>query len=181
MPIQAVCRGAPHNSTLGSMNTASAPASAQTKSAYFGVWAVFLALVLYMDWSNARTYNMVVGLLAFPGAVFALLWALRGGKWGWGALAATIALLCAYLAWWFIEISDRYAADPATGLVRTIMVQFQIWTGITRVLMDRSQYLDAICQLYWLALMPLLQIAFLPTIARSLSRLMRRDALKFAR
>jgi len=162
------------------MNATGKHAGPRIRSAYLAVWAVFLALILYMDWSNARPYNLVVGLLAFPGTVIAALWTLRGGKWALGALTLSLAVLCGYLYWWSAEIGQRYATDPSPGLTRTMMVQVQIWTGITRVLIGRSEYLNAFCQLYWLALMPLLQLGFLPAIVRSMRRPMDHGALDVA-
>jgi hypothetical protein len=139
------------------------------KLAYLGTWLVFIAVLLIMEgWRNAPPLYLFIWLAGFVGALMASLWSFRNGKWIYGALVSSAALLSAYVLWWAADIADRYSVDPHPGLLRTALVQVEIWVHMTRAFIGRSLYLYAFCQFYWGLLMALLQLAFLPMLLRSL-------------
>ena len=158
------------------MSTGRASSNA-AKIAYLGSWVVFCAVIMAMEgWSDAAPLYLFIAFMGFVGLITAVMWILRGTNWIYGALASSLAVLIAYGLWWAVDIGTRYEADPHPGLLRTITVQVEIWLSLARGLIGRSHYLYAFCQLYWGILMPLIQLAFLPSLLGSLRSLRARAA-----
>jgi hypothetical protein len=135
---------------------------------YSGVWLAFVAVVLLLDWGNARPHHVITALLAFPGALVGLAWAYKGGRWVYAASVMTAAILVAYLAWWAIEIARLRAIDPSDSLWDDVWLHVKVHLTLPGVYLSRSKYLDAALMLYWITLMPVLQAAFVPFLLRSL-------------
>jgi hypothetical protein len=139
------------------------------KFAYLGTWLVFVAVLLIMEgWSNAPPLYLFIWLMGFVGTLAASVWSFRNANWVYGAIGSSVALLIAYALWWAADIANRYSVDPSPGLLRTMLVQVEIWVHMARSFIGRSHFLYAFCQLYWGLLMALLQLAFLPMLLRSL-------------
>lgn len=137
------------------------------KLAYLCTWIAFVATVLYLDWGSARPHHVVVGILAFPGALAALFWILKGGKWVYAAGVFTAALLLGYVTWWGIEISRL---ESLGSFWSRIWIQMRIHTGVPSEYLAKSHYAEAAAQVYWLILMPLVQLACLPLLYMLLPR-----------
>ena len=161
-------RGAPLNITLGSMN-AKRPRPNAAQVTYLGSWLIFVSVVLVLEgWTIDALLYLFIGVLAFVGAFTGALWTFRGGKWAYGALGSSLALLAAYALWWTADISHIYSADPDPGLWGAMTAQLENWFYMARAFVGRPYYLYAFSQFYWGVLMALLQLAFLPVLLRSL-------------
>ena len=136
---------------------------------YLCSWLTFVAVLGVLEgWSSAPPLYLFIGFLALTGTLCAVLWIAQSPKWVHGALGCSTALVSAYVLWWAIDIGRRYTAGLGLGLLESALLQVEIWVGMARSLIGRSHYLYAFSQLYWGLLMALVQLAFLPTLVRSL-------------
>lgn len=143
------------------------------RAAYFLSWIFFLATVLFLAWESARPYHFIVGLFAFPGVVIAGAWTVRKGQWILASLAISILIVLAYLAWWAIEVLDRYSVDSAPGLLGTISVQFRIPRLLFAQRVAQDDLLGALVEAYWQIGMPVVQLVFIFVLLRSVFSLRR--------
>jgi len=127
---------------------------------YLSTWALFVGVTLALSWRDVRVYQLVVVAIGYVGSCFALAWALRDGEWVRASMLASFAVVLSYMLWWVLEISVRYSYDSTPGALRTVLAQFQIWTGMIGQRIDQSQYLGALLEFYWLIGMPLVQLVF---------------------
>jgi hypothetical protein len=137
-------------------------------------WLLFLLAILFLGWENARSYHVVVGMLAFPGLVIGIVWSLRKNKWDYVALGMSIVTLLGYFAWWQIEIFDRYSVDSSSRLLDAVAMQLRIPRLLFQQRLVQDDSIGALVEGYWQLGMPILQIIFLVLI---LGRILHRRSL----
>jgi hypothetical protein len=133
-------------------------AGIKTRSAYFGTWLLFVATVLYLDWSNARVLHVLLGVWAFVGVALAIAWLVWPGRLVYACVVASVVLLAAYAAEWTLQIHSHYIADPSLGLLGGVGIQALIWIRIFEHRWSAGNYLGAISEAYWLWGMVLTQL-----------------------
>ena len=142
---------------------------------YLLSWLLFLGVVLLFDWDNARLHHVVVGLLAFPGAIIAVAWTMQRRKWAYASMVMSAVTVVGYLVWWGIEVLERYSVDPMPGILRTVLVQLQIPGLLLSKRVSEGDYLLSAYESYWQIAMPLIQLAFVAVLALGM-RSFRQDA-----
>lgn len=135
---------------------------------YLLSWLLFVIAVMLLSWDDARLHHVMVGLLAFPGFIVALVSCIKKRGWTYAPLTMSAVAVIGYLVWWGIEILERYTIDSASGVFRTALVQLAIPRELFSQRIAQGDYLLASYEVYWQLGMPLLQVCFLILLTREL-------------
>jgi hypothetical protein len=144
--------------------------STVAKVIYLTTWLLYCAAVLYLDWTNAKLFHVMLGLLAFVGALAAIGWLVFPRRVAYGCLSLSLVIVISYCVWWGSQMLSRQAADPSIGFVRELSLQGLMWALMFKHRWSAGNYVGALTEAYWNFGMAMTQIVFAPIIALGLSR-----------
>jgi hypothetical protein len=142
--------------------------SIQMKSGVMGTWLLFVLAMMLLDWRDAAPIHQAILVLGLIGFAFAVVWLVRGVRWKYACLAASIVLLAGYGVWWFVELLNHYRADPQSGLTGALALHVQIWTSLLRKRFADGFWFGGGAEFYWLIGMPVVQLVLVAVVVCSL-------------
>lgn len=128
------------------------------KLSLIGVWAIFAAAVLLLDWEGASALYWTINLVGLVGLVLAIAWAIRGNKWIDKCIGVSVIFLFLCLIQWALQIRELYYSSPEDGLTTAIYRLAASWQALFIWRADRFGAGWALLAVYWDVVIALLQI-----------------------
>jgi len=133
-------------------------ASIGIRATYFGSWVLYSATVAYLDWSNSSLPHVLLGLMAFVGALLALLWLVLSGRLSYACVGFSLVLIAVYAIEWTGQINYRYEAGLHQNLIQEVGFQGRMWSAMFLHRWNAGDGVGALAEAYWMFGMALVQL-----------------------